>query len=214
MTISEAQNRIQALLEGDTDAPEEGSEDWDTRLALINDAIEEWGSQADVKWQELYSVDTSKTGNGVLTSFDLPDDFDHSVGNVALLDDGKYTQVNTIPSSEAHLLLGNVSDQRAYIQGNQLVFTIAPGDGVTINIPYYRKPTELTDADDVIPMSKPRFVVYWTTAYIGQQSDDYARFNADMAKADDLMQQMKIDNESRGVGQANAVRDNYPGWGT
>ena len=214
MTISEAQNRIQALLEGDTDAPEEGSEDWDTRLALINDAIEEWGSQADVKWQELYSVDTSKTGNGVLTSFDLPDDFDHSVGNIALLDNGNYTQIDTIPSSEAHLFLGNVSDQRAYIQGNQLVFTIAPGDGVTINIPYYRKPTELTDADDVIPMSKPRFVVYWTTAYIGQQSDDYARFNADMAKADDLMQQMKVDNESRGVGQANAVRDNYPGWGT
>jgi len=213
MTITQAQDRIQALLEGDTSTPVEGDEDWDARLALINDAIEEWAGLADVKWQELYTTNSSNTGDGTTTSFALPANFDHFTGNVVLSSTDGYTQVPQIPVSKAHTMLGNITDQRCYLQGSNLVFTIAPDSGTTIIIPYYKKATALTAAADVIPMSKPRFVVYWATAFIGQQSDDYARFNADMQRADNLLSEMKIDNETLGVGQDGAIHDNYPGWG-
>ncbi len=40
--------------EGGTDYPEEGSEDYDYRMGLLNDGIRVWGEQESVRWRELF----------------------------------------------------------------------------------------------------------------------------------------------------------------
>lgn len=217
MTLTEAQTMIHYFLEGDTEVPSSSDDDWTIRTQMINDAIDEWGQKSEVQWRELYTISTSDLeGDGSTKAFTLPTNFNHLTGNVLLYDTDSenYTSVPQISPEEAHLYLGNVNDKKCYISGTRtLTFTIAPGDGVEIHVPYYKNPTHVSSGADVLPMSKPRFCVYWVTAMIGKQSDDYARYNADMARADEMMTAMMADNETLGSRQQNIIPDNYGGFG-
>lgn len=213
MNVTAAQKRLHILLEGDTDYPTSG-EDFNLRLELFNDAVEEWKDQTDTRWRELYATDTSHTGDGSTTSFALPSDFVELNGAIVLYDTTNdiHTPIAVIPVSRASEYTDS-TDLVAWIQESNLVFNVAPDDGAQIQINYYQEPAALTQGSDVLPMSKPRFVIYWALAQLAEQSADGARFNTNMQKATDLLNQMKVDNDSTGEGVPNQIQSVSEGFG-
>ena len=213
MTLLAALNRLHTLFEGDTNTPLTG-DDYDVRVALINDAQEEWASQADVKWQELYTVDTSNEGDGTTRAFDLPADFGHLSGPIALYDTvhDAFTPIASVPIGQASGYASH-SDLACWVADGQLVFNVAPEDGATVYIYYYKTPTALTTNADVLPMSQPRYAIYYALARLTEQSGDFTRYNTNMQKAEDLLASMKIDNESLGEGVPNTIKTTTAGFG-
>ena len=213
MTLLQALDRLHSLLEGDTETPLTG-DDYELRVALLNDAVEEWAQQSDVKWQELYAIDTTHTANGVLTSFALPEDFDSMNGAISLYDTvhDAFTPIGTTSVARSGQYTDR-GDLTAWITGGNLVFNVAPLSGAVIHIPYYRKATPLTDNADVLPMSKPRYAIYYALARLVEQSGDFTRYNTNMQKAEEILSQMKIDNQNLGEGVPNQVYSLTPGFG-
>ena len=213
MTLIQALNRLHALLEGDTNTPTTG-DDYNLRIAMLNDAQEEWAGQTDTRWRELFTTDTTQTGDGTTKRFDLPTDFKALNGSVVLYDSvhDAYTQIGTIgvglsPYYDTHDAL------TAWIEGSELVFNTAPEDDAVIHIPYYRQPDALENDSDVLPMSDPRYAIYYALARLVEQSGDFTRYNTNMQKAEDLLLQMKVNNETLGEGVANPVPTLGAGFG-
>lgn len=213
MTLIQALDRIHALLEGDTQTPTAG-DDYDLRVSLINDAVEEWAEQSDVHWRELYETDTSNTGDGTTTSFPLPADFMSLNGNIILYDvvHDAFTPITptSVARSSAYVSNGNMT---CWIQGSNLVFNVAPDDDTQIHINYYKRPEPLTDDSDVLPMSRPRYAIHYVVSRLVEQSGDFTRYNTNMQKAEELMSQMKIDNETLGEGVPNQIQSLSAGFG-
>lgn len=211
MTLKEALDRIHALLEGDTDTPLTG-EDYDLRRMMVNDAIEEWAHQGDVMWQELFATSTQAT-NGTSTAFSLPNDFSRLNGNVVLVDNAtgarQSIQMVQVSRSTEHIGHGMV----CWIEGDSLVFSTPPKAGGQLAIPYYRDPAMLTGNAQRLPMSKPRYVVHYVVARLVEQSGDFTRFNTNMQKAEEIMQQMKVQNDSLGEGVPDTVQSLSVGFG-
>lgn len=211
MTVLEALTRLHALLEGDTQVPTSG-DDYSLRLEFLNDATEEWGNQSDTRWRELYTTDESNTGDGSTTRFSLPDDF-HSFNGDVYFSGTDGTDTSQIVTTARGRRQPDKGRNFCWIEGDELVFSAAPGDGVTISLPYYATPTKLTTNSQRLPMSNPRYAIYYALARLIENSGDLTRYNTNMQKAEDLLLQMKINNDSLGEGVPNQVQFVSPGFG-
>ena len=212
MTLLQSLNLIHALLEGDTDTPLSG-EDYELRKLMVNDAIDEWADQTNVRWKELFATDTGNTGDGTTLRFSLPSDFDKLNGYVVLVDPVSSARTLITPVSVASSTRQTTGSNVCWEEAGELVFNQAPANGVEIHVPYYRNPLPVTSNSSRLPMSKPRYVVHYVVARLVEQSGDYTRYNTNMQKAEDLMEQMKTQNDSLGEGVPDTIPSLSAGFG-
>jgi hypothetical protein len=105
---------------------------------LVNEVATDVAKYQD--WQALVRVGTV-TGDGTLTQFDLPDDYDRMLGSSAMQDltswfwgFGAYTDINSFLYDEARGFSGFPGGWIIY--GNQLRFSPAPSDAQVATFPY------------------------------------------------------------------------------
>lgn len=213
-TLTQLQNIVHRIYEGNTSYPTEGSEDWDLRLGYMNDAISLWANEKGINWRQLFiNLSDASTGDkttvSTQTSYDLPDDFMwiSSLVNVG----GTYLQ--EIKHDEVmNALRNNSNSPFFYITGdssggNVLNINPAPTAGLTIDYSYYKEPTLLAAAANKPEMTKPYFIVYMTLARLYEQDlrNDLVTFYEDKAK--NIMDEMVIENEIAPFNTSYALKD-------
>lgn len=216
-TLEQLQLRIHTKYDTtDVVAPDEGSDDWDLRTELANDAIEVWeqeGTEAG-GWAELYTTleeendeddtiatDAMRTWVNGTTSYDAPTNFQRLTGFVFVTDtDGVQHTHEYVRPEKVQRFLATGDDRRyAYVTGNKKsghkihIMGADYASGAIIDYPYYKDATPLVDADDVIEMSKPRFVFLQVLSDLFAEDDpDRSAQYANEAIA--VMSTMKLQN--------------------
>lgn len=215
MTVQEYQDLLHVMYQGDTDTPSSNDDDWEIRLSLLGYGIRMWNSTKGILWNELWDVDTSETGNGVLTQFNCATDFRFGGGFVETVNSsGQKTYWKVIKPEKAEFTTGMF----AYFTGNKssgfkVNFSSAPTSGDTIRIPYYKEATIPTQAADVIEMSDPMFAVNITLSKLHELDGEGDRSSLAFALADGLLDGMKTLNIMSPFMQDNATPDRDYGTG-
>lgn len=203
-TVTNFQNALHTLLDGDADYPVSGDDDWTLRLAIANFKYIEWATSDDqIKWRELW---VSETSGGTVTVADTTYPCDAELvelgGYVKVANtDGSFTYWKVILPEQAQEYAFN-STQAVYLTGNVgakvLNLVVAPVAGQveiggTITYPYYSTVTALGDSSTIL-MSDPTWLVDAVAAEIKLQDNDplYAVYGA---RADKKYKAMKSRNE-------------------
>lgn len=115
---------------------------------LANEVAQDIAKYQD--WQSLTAI-ASMTGDGVLTEFDLPDDFDRMLQGGAVQDTASwawgyraYSSIDTFTFDEARGW--NAAPGGWIIYGNKLRFSPAPQTAAAIRFPYITKKIVLGDS--------------------------------------------------------------------
>lgn len=225
MTLTELLQHINILINKDTDYPTSSEEDYDVRVKLVNQAINVWGDDKGVLWNELFaSLADASDGDTELVedqeSYDCPTDFNFPLGKVRTVHDDDSTYYDRMPVTQSQLLDDDSSTYCFWITGNKdaghdiHIHPTPDSDnaGDTISYDYYKDPTELSSGTDVIEMSDPYFAVYWAAAELMQdelpsQADTYRQIALNKLSA------MKLRNDQPAAWEAHAITDNYEGFG-
>lgn len=200
------------------DYPTLGSDDYNLILGYLNDAIQAWGDQAhedNIRWRELFTrlVDAStgtKTTVASTASYVCPDNFVDISSFVQVGDlyysyiDNDDVMANTKNDSSARVfwLTKNSTTGKWWINLSPTPTT----SGDTIEYSYYKTPTELSGATDIIEMKKPYFAVYHAlTALFEEERPDLSNVYSQKTVA--VMNAMVIDNEVPPHNQSFKLRD-------
>lgn len=206
-TIEEIMSSINTLVSNDDDPPEDGDEEWRTRLNLIWLAIRNWGTSKDVFFDELWKTyDSGATTLSGVDSYVLADllDYRFAGGYLRLTLNGETSRVKIIETHQADKYV-EAGEKAAYITGNQndgvtlnLTWTPAAGDGTfgaTFALDYYKYPFKPELAADKVEMSDPNYIVYWVAgqkSLLESQKNKFVTYD-DMAT--DCMDNMVIMND-------------------
>lgn len=206
-TLQDLQDEINTLVANDADTPEEGDDEWETRLNLIWTVIRTWGTTKDVLWEQLWTTFSSgvATITTATTSLSTLLDFRFTAKNARLrvtTAAGGTQEILLIKPSQAAIYSGQ---RAAYINGNQkagfnlrLTFTPAPGDGIyggTFEFDYYKFPFKPEAAADKVEMSDPNYIVWKVAsikALLESQNNKYSVYDGE---ATDCMDNMLIMND-------------------
>lgn len=170
MTLQDLQDKIQVLYDNDTTTPDSSDEDFKTRTALLNSAIDIW--QKEEQWRELLVSSDDLTVPIVTVSgtkkYLLPADFDKIVGYIRLTDGTSYKYVPQIDPTSAQLFDNSPSENFFYITGNprdgySAILSPTPNvSGQELKFEYYKLPTHFTTTTtDVSEIPDPMFLVYY-----------------------------------------------------
>lgn len=165
-TLTELQKSIHYLMEGDTDVPASGEDDYEIRLNTINKWIRNWADEEGVLWNELWSMgEITSTGAG-----------HYSLSSLSMRFPGGYVYYQEGESSPIYYRVEKL-ENIALLEGDStpfVYFTGSPEGGYTlyfnprsyptgagkIYIPYYAKPTELVNGSDTPQMLNPDYIVH------------------------------------------------------
>ncbi|TWW09819.1 hypothetical protein E3A20_10510 [Planctomyces bekefii] len=219
-TLQDLQDRINTLVNNDSDSPATTDDEWTIRLNLINQSIGKWEGSQDIFWDELWTTYTHATpvadsdSDYVLTATDLR----YPGGFVKLTLDGSTNWVEVISPEEAQRYR---ADTRAvYFTGNpsagwtlNLCWTPATGDGTvgaTISFPHYKYATRFTSASATTAkpeMSDPNYIVYDVAATKSLLESKNNQFSVFSGNAADCMDTMRVMNDIKPNYQNNNVDD-------
>jgi hypothetical protein len=194
MTLDKILKTIHRLYENNTDYPVSGSDDYDLRLGLVNDAILEWAETENVKWKQLY-----KTATGTIsgTTISAPADF-VSISSLLKISSNYYVYKKV--DEAMNILRTNPSKKMFWITGSYGSYIInvnpTPTIGDTYTFYYYKSPTSLVNATDIPEMSKPMFIVYWVLARLYEADGDNNKMSFYEQKAADRLADMMLENEA------------------
>lgn len=167
ISVQEIQNRIAALVDRNSSAPNDTSDHWKQRLSYINSAQDEWAQLYD--WQSLYkeynTLTSTSSGN---TSIALPSDF-RKLASFPRIDTGTADDgISEIRPQEKDQFIDS-SDRYFYILGNPYdgyTAVVNPGNstgqlasGASIYVPYYSSAPSLVSPTDVSSIPDPEFLV-------------------------------------------------------
>lgn len=207
-SLADLQDRINTLVNNDVDTPEQGDDDWNLVVNLINQSIGKWESQ-DVFWDELWSTYThgSVVANNTTTySLSSLVDMKKLGGFLQLTLNGVDSEVQFISPEEAQTLPDE--SKVAYITGNnsdgytlKLGWTPVTGDGsvgATISFPYYKfadrfNSDSLTAA--TVEMGDPNFIIYDVAAAKSLMEANNNQFSIYSTEAINSLDRMKVMNE-------------------
>lgn len=216
MTLQDLQEKIHALYEGDTSYPVSGSEDWNFRLKLINDAIDEWAYNEGVYWKELFknladATDGDKSATKGTEIYNAPTDFRFISSFVKITDsNGSKTIYRMIRPDEVIKIQQTDSSAKVfYITGKPTAYKINILNDVTgtITYSYYKTPASLSATTDVPEMSNPMYIVYSVLAklYELDNRNDLMVKYSQLAKG--AMDQMIIENETKSFYNPDEIPD-------
>ena len=209
MTVSEVLQQIHRLYEGNTDYPSSGSDDYNLRLGLINDAIKEWETFRQTRWKELYATTSLTTVSGT-SQYSLPSDF-KEIASLVYIDDLYYKIVrNDMVKS---LQEADSTARFCWITGTPTAYQLnvnpEPDEsGKSIELSYYKYASSVSNDTDVLPMSMPMFVSYWVVARLYDQDGNGAMTTYYEQKANDVMSAMIDLNENIPYEQSGSLLDN------
>lgn len=169
MTLQDLQDKIQVLYDNDTTTPDSSDDDFKTRTALINTAIDVW--QKEEQWRELLKSSDDLTVPIVTIAgtkaYDLPVDFDKIAGFIRLSDGTTYKYIPQKDPASSQLYDNTPAENFYYIMGNprdgyQAILHPTPStNGQVLKFEYYKKPTHLVGETDISEIPDPMFLVYF-----------------------------------------------------
>lgn len=194
--VNEIQKRIAVMADVTATAPQEGGNDWNLRLELMNMAQAEWEQLYD--WQVLYrefNTQTSTiTGN---TSIVLPADFRKLASFPQFTYDGSDTRsFSEIRPQERGRY--QATDRFFYLLHNASTSVMKVNVGTTngefasgasIGISYYATAGSLVSGSDSSPIPDPNYLVQRTVAGLWEATGD-DRFPQAKQKAEQILQRM------------------------
>jgi len=216
MNLTNFQENLHRLYQGDDDTPSVGTDDYKIRTTLAEAAVEAWYTEEGVLWRELFTTladasDGDKAADGGV-DFDCPTNFRKPGGYVRVEDtSGNFTYYTVIspPSGELYKnedanvcwFRGNVSD------GFKLYFDTAPTSGLTIDYPYYKAATAPSSAALIFEMSDPWFAIQLALSKLHEHDGEGDRAGLALGKASAKLRSMKVNNVVPAWFQSNAVPD-------
>lgn len=221
-TLQDLQERINSLVNNDTDTPVQNDDDWNLVNNLINQSIGKWESQ-DVQWDELFTSFTVSpvVTNGVMTySLSSLTNLKKLGGFLKLTLNGQDTYVEFI-SPEVYQSLQQ-EERVAYVTGNEVSgYTLnlgwepATGDGMvgaTMSFPYYKFATRFNTSSattDKTEMSDPNFIIYDVAAAKSLMESKNNQYSVYANSAAECMDRMRILNEVTAPYNDGAIDDIY-----
>ena len=194
MNVNELQQQIHIIYEGDVDYPDDPSdEDWQIRLELINVAITEWASTPNVLWHELVELYYAPYDDPLT----CPTNFDRMYCGEIVCNGKTIKQIN-------------IEDSVNYQKGDETCFYVLgnPVDGYTINLLglelpdrpeihylYIKKPTRVSEGEDVSECPDSTYIVHRVVAGLCDQDSD-PRANKELTMSQTLLAQMIVRNSS------------------
>lgn len=205
MTLDDILTKIHIIYEGDTTYPSSGEEDYEVRLQMINDAIDEWAYLENTYWKELFTnLSDAATGDKTATAsdneYDAPSDFRFISSFLYITDTNnikhyyKYIKQDEVINYQAEYPSGKAF----YITGKPTAYKINILNPVagTINYSYYKTPSHLSSSTDVPEMSNPLFIVYSVVAKLYELDNRNDLVSKYIQMANNALNQMIIENET------------------
>jgi hypothetical protein len=217
MNTNQILNKIHEKYEGSVDYPELGSDDYELRLALCNQRIEQWQDE-NTNWRELYANSQDAEDGDLVTAseiilYDCPSNF-LRISSFIKINDVVYEYIDQ----------DEVLEEQTYPTGKRYFYLTGGYGSYVINLShdpegeypilymYYKEATQLVDAEDIPEMSRTAFIIHGVLADLYEQDNRNDMVEYYNNKADEVMEQMVIQNEMSPQGQ-NFEVEGY-GFGT
>ena len=212
-------DRINTLVSNDSDTPTSStdSDEWNTRLYLIYQAIGTWEDQ-DVLWNELWKTYTHGSTLSATTTYALSSltDYRFMGGYVRLTLNGATSYIKVISPKQAREYI-DASERAAYITGNDnagytlnLTWTPASSDGTfgaTVVFDYYKRALKPSATTDEVEMSSPGYIIFWVAAQKALLEGQRNKYSVYDALAVEALDNMRIFNDLLPDYQNNRVQD-------
>lgn len=216
MTLTQLQNYIHSLYQGDADYPDSGDEEWTQRLVLILAAIGAWDNEKGILWNELWvtladAADGDKTTAANTLTYSAPTDFRFPGGFVVTGSGGTRKEWEVVKPERANEFIGT-SAAKVYFTGNAKIgytlhFCTQPTAGETIDYPYYKTPFEPSTEAHIVEMSDPWFIVYFVISKLHEIDGEGDRAIKALQECEGRMMSMRTRNEMPAFLQQNSVPD-------
>lgn len=217
-TLQDLQNRINTLVNNDSDTPTTTDDEWTIRLNLINQSIGKWET-SDVFWDELWTTYTHAATISVATTYTLTmTDLRYLGGQVRLILSGQTTYIPVISPEEYQGYQGEA--RVAYITGNvsagwtlNLGWTPAVGDGTygsTIKLDYFKYATRFTSSSlttDKPEMTDPNYIIYDVAAVKSLLESKNNQFSIFSTEAQKALDNMRLINDMKPYNNSDSVKD-------
>jgi hypothetical protein len=210
MTGSEILNTIHTIYESNVEFPASTEDEYLTRLAYLNQAIQSWQNEVHngYLWSELYVSSIQPYTSTTIADFLYPE---------KLYIGGKeYTFVQPYEATE--IIANNSKDTIYYITGgaNNRVINIYPTLTTgQYTISYYKQATLYTalNITSHIQMSIPNYAIRYVLAQLYANDGDFSMSSQSANEAEKYLMQMKNGLQSMPMGSNNAVINLSDGFG-
>jgi hypothetical protein len=214
--LTSLQQKIHRIVELNSDYPSAGTDEYVLRTGLINDHIDDWGTEEGILWNELWTLgsfaSTSAASYALASLSPAISNVRFPGGFVELVDsNGASSYWGVIKLEEVRLRTNDQSNWCYFVGNPQAGFTIFfnpanfPGAG-TIKFPYYKNATQLSGASDKAEMSDPSYIVHLVASDILSQ-DDPGESDKHLQIAQSRLRGMKTLNLMSAPWMSNRVQD-------
>lgn len=193
--------------------PQAGSTKYTDMLAIANRKQQEWANDSNINWDSLYELYDGGTLSSGTQSYDLDDNFMKLSDYVLLTSptgSKKYVRVykpqEVSRHSEGCYVYGANPAQLGFIQ--PIDSTLA---GWKLTVPCYAAPAKLSNANDIIAVDDPNWLVYAVAYELAR--NDYAKEEQSpniKAEADALYTNMVAAAQNNSFLQPNGAANNMP----
>lgn len=193
--------------------PAAGSEKYNRIVAIANRKQREWAQDSNVDWLSRYETRVLGTLAAGTQTYDLDDDIIRPSDYVILKSTTNQTTYVPLirPQQQSRYTRG------AYVAGpgaGQLTFiqTIDSSySGMSINLPCFTLPVDMSNATDVVAVEDPQWLVYAVAAELAR--NDYAKeeqYPNLIGQANDIYANMVADSQANSYLQPNGVMNAMP----
>lgn len=170
-TVKSIIERAYTKVNGEYEALDASSDDFNTYLVVLNEAMEEWATTPYVKWQSLYNPNFTV---GVVA----PGVLQYSVSDDVILADTPYDSVYFVDGSGVVVATYKVLNQAQYdasqgegicaLLGSTLYFKSLPSKlvGTSIKLPVYTLPQKYTSATQTVKIDSIQWLIKYMAATI------------------------------------------------
>lgn len=193
--------------------PAAGAEKYNRIVNIANRKQREWAQDTNIDWPSRYEIRTLGTLSTGTQAYDLDDD---------ILRPSDMVNLVTTAGSKRYVGIVKPQQQTRYTQGayvtgfnpKQLTFiqTIDSSlAGTIIKLPCFTMPTDMVNANDLVAVDDPQWLVYAVAAELSR--NDYAKeeqYPNLIGQANDLYAKMINDAQTSSFGQPNGVVNAMP----
>lgn len=183
LTVSEMMSSIAMNVNGNTDVPATGTDDYNLWLQALNDSQRDW-EQTDYNWETLYSLyRTTLSLSG--STLPLPTDFRKLAGYPEFFGN-QYEEIKMQQT-------GYFGDSQRYVTIDYAskILEVHPAlsSPSDVKIPYYKVPSDLATPTATSPCPSDQYLIYNSSGKV-LLSRDNPKYADYLAQADTLLQQM------------------------
>lgn len=210
MTGTEILNTIHTLYENNVDFPTSTDEDYLTRLAYLNQAIQSWQNEVfnGYLWSELFTTSTQAYTVSTIANFLYPERL--------YIGSKEYEFIQ--PYEAVEKIANNVQEEFYYITGgaNNKVINIYPQlTSGTYSISYYKLATLYTSLNigNHIEMQNPNYAIRYVLTQLYNSDGDLTLGNQSFQEAEKYLNQMKTGFNSMPLSGVSTITDLNDGFG-